>query len=374
MKTLKALALVLVALVSGGVARAQEGEAKLVDEVVARVNSTPILRSVYQRAQQDLLEELKSQGLTGDALEKKFNEIKPIILENLIDQELLVQKAKDLTVDVEPQINEQLLRIMKENNLKSLEELEQKMREVGVDINEVRRNLRTRFMADAVRGREVYGQVFRALTEKEKREYYEKHKEWFAVPGEVTLSRIFIPNGKDPAQALARAAEIAAQAKSGATDFAALARRHNEDGKDGKIGALKIPELSNEVRAAVGAAPKGAVTDPIKLETGYAVFRVDERKEPVTRPFEEREVQEEVGQRLTYERGAAQIEAYMARLREDAFIEIDPKYQVASSKIKSAQIKRTPYSEEDKKERKKREKEEKKKAQEAEKAAASAKP
>jgi len=365
MKFLRATMFLGLALSLVTIGRAQE-EAQVMDEVIARVNSDVVLKSAYTRELQNLIEEMKRGGLKDQELEKKLNEIKPTIIDGLIDQALLVQRAKELQIDVEPQVNAQLLRVMKENNLQSLEEMEAKMREVGVDINEVRRNLRSSFLSDAVRGREVYGQIFRQLTEKEKREFYEKHKDAFAVPGEVTLSRILILAPKNPLQAaksLERAKEIAVQARSGAADFAALAQRVSEDDlgkKGGKIGTLKMPELAAEVRTAVATAPVGSVTDPIKLDNGYAIFRVDARKEPVTRAFEEREVAEAVGQGLVMERSQQQIEAYLQKLRDDAFIEIDPKYQMPGSRTQSAQIKRTPYSEESQKERKKREKREKK--------------
>lgn len=361
-----------------GAARAQEGEAKLVDEVVARVNSSIILRSAYTKAQQELLESLKQQGLKDEDLEKKFNELKPIVLDQLIDTELLVQRAKDLSVDVKPQVNQQLLRIMKDNNLTSLEDLEQKMREVGVDINEVRRLLETRFLSDAVRNREVFARIYHGLTEKEKRDYYDQHKAVFSTAGEVTLSRIFIAAGKEPTSALERAKQVAVQARSGAADFAALAKRYSEEelGKTGGvIGMVKIPDLAAEVRTAVGESKVGAVTDPIQVENGYAVFRIDERKEPVIQPFDDKEVQDQVAQRITYERGEAEMEKFLERLRTDAFIEVDPRYQLVNSKIKSNQIKRVPYSEENRKNKKKKDKkEDPKETEKAEKTTATVKP
>src|SRR6187549_1800453 len=191
MKFYRRIAICMSLLFAASLVRAQEGQ-KTLDEIIARVNTAVILRSAYDRAQGELLEELKSRGLKDAELEKQFNELKPVILDGLIDTELLSQRAKDLTIDVEPQVNQQLLRVMKENNLASLEDLEQKMREVGVDIQEVRRMLRNRFASEAVRNREVFGKIYHALTEKEKRDYYEQHKELFTSPGEVTLSRIFI--------------------------------------------------------------------------------------------------------------------------------------------------------------------------------------
>lgn len=349
---------------------AQEGEAKLVDEVIARVNAAMIMKSDYDRSQRDVLEELKQAGLKPEELEKKFGEAKASILDSLIDQQLLIQRAKDLSVDVEAQINQQLLRIMKENNLSSIEELEQKMREVGVDINEVRRNFRSKLLTDEVLRREVYGQIYRGLTEAEKREYYDKHAAVFTLPAEITLSRILIKLGKDPAQAQARASEVVAQARGGA-DFAALARRFSEEalGKEGgKMGPpVKIDLLVNEVRDVVGKAPTGTVTDPIKLPDGYVIFRIDDRKEAKTRGYEEEEVKQEVINRLIYERSQGEIESFLKRLRADAFIEIDPRYQLPGMKVQSASIKHVPFSEESEKERKKREKREKKEKEEQEK-------
>ncbi|HZS04653.1 MAG TPA: peptidylprolyl isomerase [Blastocatellia bacterium] len=345
-------------------ASAQEGEAKVMDEVIARVNSAVIMRSDFDKALRDWLEELKNGGLKGEELEKKLTEAKPKILDSLIDQQLLVQRAKDLSIDVEAQVNQQLLRMMKENNIPSVEELEQKMREVGLDINEVRRNIRSAFQTEEVRRREVYGQIARNLTEKEKRDFYDKHTDFFAVPGEVSLSRILIQTGKDPAQALTRAKDITAQARNTGVDFAALARRYSEEelgrNKGGDMGAVKMDLLINEVRDAVAKAPAGTVTDPIKINEGYVIFRVNDRKEPKTRAYEEDEVKQEVMNRLIYEKSQAEIDGYLEKLRGEAFIEIDPRYQMAEMKVKSAQIKRTPYSEESEKERKKREKKEKK--------------
>lgn len=371
MKLSKVGFLLGVALLCASAAFAQSDE-KPVDEVIARVNAGVIMRSAFEEAQKQLLEDLKKQGLKDAELEKKFTEQKATVLDYLINSQLLAQRAKDLSINVEPQVNREILRLMKENNCESKECLGQKMREAGYDIEEVSRVLTENFSREAVMGQEVYGKVFRQLTEKEKREAYEKNKQFFTEPGEVTLSRIFIATGKDANQALQRAQEITTQAKGGG-DFAALAKRLSEEplGKEGgKITApIKISDLAPEVKTAVETAPASTVTDPIKLENGYYVFRVDERKEPKTLPFEDEKVVDAVGRYLVGQKSEKQIEEYLAKLRDEAFIEIDPRYQFEGSKVKSALIKRTPYSEESAKERKKREKEEKKKAEEAQKAA-----
>ena len=85
-------------------------------------------------------------------------------------------------------------------------------------------------------------------------------------------------------------------------------------------------------------------------------------------PFDDEKVKEAVGRYVAGQQAEQQIDTYLGKLREDAFIEIDPRFQFEGSKVKSAQIKRVPYSEENAKTRKKAEKEEKKKAEDARKA------
>lgn len=347
--------------------QAQDPDANLVDEVIARVNGGVIMRSSFESSQRDILEELKKQGLKGDDLEKKFSEWKPRILDELISTQLLAQRAKDLSINVDAQVNQQLLRMMKENNCESLECLSQKMREANYDIEEVKRIMAENFSKDAVIGREVYGRVYQQLTEKDKRDAYEKNKQFFTEPGELTLSRIFIAFGKDQAQAAARTEEVLKQARSGAIEFGTLAERYSDDelGRKSKgvIGVIKIPDLAPTVREAVEKAAAGTITDPVKLENGFYIFRIDQRKDPVALPFEDEKVQDAIGRYLVNQKSEKQIDEYIAKLRDEAFIEIDPRFQFENSKVKSAQIKRVPYIEE--KERKKLEKEQAKERKEA---------
>src|SRR5262249_29411793 len=120
--------------------------------------------------------------------------------------------------------------------------------------------------------------------------------------------------------------------------------------------------------------PIGTITDPIKLENGYAIFRVDARKEAKLLPFEDEKVQGAIADALVRQHSDKEVEEYLTKLRNDAFIEIDQRYQFENSKVKSAQIKRTPYSEDGGKKKKKEKKEKEQTAKEAVKAAANNKP
>src|SRR5262249_19223174 len=245
MKLINVALLLGIALLGANVACAQESDVKPIDEVIVRVNAGVIMRSAFEAAQRELLEELKKK-YSGEELEKQFNEWKPRILDELITNQLLVQRAKDLSINVDAQVNQQILQLMKENNCDSDKCLEQKMREAGLDIDEFKRFFGEKFSKDAVLGQEVYGRIYKTLTEKERREFYEKNKQIYAEPGEVTLSNIFIAFGKNPDQALDRAKEIVTQARAGAVDFKTLAQKYtdSEPGKikDPSLGTFKIPD------------------------------------------------------------------------------------------------------------------------------------
>jgi len=375
MKQINIALLLGIALLGAKVAYAQESDMKPIDEVIARVNAGVIMRSTFESAQRELLEELKKKGLSPEELEKQFNEWKPRILDDLISNQLLVQRAKDLSINVDAQVNQQMLLYMKETNCDSDKCLEQKMREAGLEMEEFKRILGEKFSRDAVLGQEVYGKIYRALTEKEKREFYEKNKQLYTEPGEVTLSNIFVAFGKDPDQALERAKDIVKQARAGAVDFKTLAEKYaeSEKTKDPSLGTFKIPDLKPEIKAVVENAKAGDVTDPLKLDTGYSIFRIDQRKEPNQVAFDDERVQNLVGRALVDQHAGEDEEKYFSKLRNDAFIEIDPRYQFENSKVKSAQIKRVPYSDDNnkkKKEKKEKEKEKDKKAAEAPKATA----
>jgi parvulin-like peptidyl-prolyl isomerase len=370
-----------ISLLCANVVCAQENDVKPIDEVIVRVNAGVIMRSAFEEAQRELLEELKKQNLSPEELEKQFNEWKPRILDQLIGNQLLIQRAKDLSINVDSQVSQEMLRLMKETNCDSDKCLEQRMREAGLDMEEFKRIRGENYARNAVLGQEVYGRIYRALTEKEKREFYEKNKQTlYAEPGQVTLSNIFIAFGKNPDQALERAKDIVAQARAGAVDFKALAEKYTESEpgkKDPSLGSFNIPELKPEIKAVVENAKAGDVTDPVKLEAGYSIFRVDLRREPNQLPFEDEKVQNHIGQILAEQNGRKEEESYLLKLRNDAFIEIDPRYQFENSKMKSAQIKRVPYMDESEKKKLKKEKEKEgkeKKAAEAPKATANNKP
>jgi len=318
-------------------ARAQEPE--LVNEIVARVNNDIITRTDYLSALDAFKEELKHQmqGKSEAEVNAEFEKLRPTVLDLMIEDILLEQKAKELGIDVEAEINQQMLQIMKDSNLKTLTELEQAMRTQGVDPESARNSLRRRLQQQYVVQREVLVPVYQRLSEKEKREFYEKHKAELTISGEVTLSEIFLPlEGHTAADVEQRARRVVAELRAGG-NFGDAVKTNTPPtrpsrGQDGKLGAFKPGELREEIAAAVSTLKAGEVTEPIRLQDGFQIIRVDARKDATVRPYEDKEVQDMVSRAATMEHAEEARKKYLKKLREEAYIEIAKGYQPAQAK------------------------------------------
>ena len=318
-------------------ARAQEPE--LVNEIVARVNNDIITRTDYMASLDAFKEELRRQmqGKGEAEVNAEFEKLRPTVLDMMIEDLLLEQKAKELGIDVEAEVNQEMLRLMKESGFKTLTELEQAMRTQGVDPENARATLRRRLQQQYVVQREVLVPIYQRLSEKEKRDFYEKNKKQLEVPGEVTLSEIFIPlEGHTAAEVEQRARRLVAELRAGGS-FAEAVKTNTpvtraSRAQEGKLGTFKPNELREEMAAAISSLKASEVTEPIRMQDGFLIIRVDARKDVTVRPYDEKEVQEMVARAATMDRAEDARKKYLKKLREEAFVEIAKGYQATQAK------------------------------------------
>jgi len=320
-----------------GSARAQEPE--LVNEIVARVNSDIITRADYLNAAREFKEELTSRmaGKSPAEIDAEFEKRKPSVLSFLIENLLMEQKAKELGLDVEADVNQEMARMAKENGLPNVIAFENELKKQGIDPEMARGQLRKQFLQQYVVQREVISPIYQNLNDKDRREFYDKHKDAFTTQGEVTLSEIFLPlEGHTAAEVEQRARRIIEELKAG-QPFAEAVKKNSPESRatraqDGKMGKFKPGELKPDIAAAISPLKPGEVTEPIRLQDGFQIIRVDDRKAPTTLPFTDPEVQQAINRAATMEKADEARRKYMKKLREEAFIEITKGYQVEEVK------------------------------------------
>ncbi len=297
--------------------------ATVVEDVIVRVNDNIISRSDLERAQEQLQQELaqnRSQG--GDAADREKN-----LLRDLIDQQLLLSKGKELGINPDAEVVRRLDDIRKQNNFASMEDLEKAARSQGVSFEDFKANIRNSIITGNVVRDEV-GRTIR-MTTPEQQKYYEEHKADFAQPEQVRLSEILVPTAADVtdaqlADAQRTAQNIYAKLQKGA-DFAATAKTSSGGptaAQGGDLGLFKRGTLAPVLEEKTFGLPVGGYTEPVRTRQGFVILKATEHQPAGTPPFEQ--VQGEVQNAMYQDAIQPALRAYLTRLREDAYIDLRP--------------------------------------------------
>lgn len=312
------------------VCRSQEIEAVVIDEVVAQVNEGVVTLSRVKREMKQAIESLIREGKLPEEARREVENRKGEIIANIINDELFLQKAKELGLesDIEAQINQRFLQIMKEQNIRSIETLREEMKKVGIDMDELRQAWRKQLSRDLVLQREVDAKIYWGLTSREIRSYYEKNKQKFTHPETVTLSEIFLSfAGRNEESVKQKAKQLVARIRAG-EDFVKVALensdRPNVQQTKGKLQTYRVDELDEKFAKPIRATKTGDVTEPIVLDEGILILRVDERTEASKESYFD---EDEVRRAILFEKAPEERKKYMANLRKDSYIKISEFYR-----------------------------------------------
>ncbi len=314
---------------------AQEGELKVVDEVIAQVNDDVITLSSLRRESRERIEALKQGGMTEQQATEEVKKRQAELIATLINEQLLMQRGKelDLSAEVESEVNKRMLEVAKDQGITSIEKLDAAMKESGLDPAATRQTMRVEMMKQAVIQQEVDRKIFFGLTMDELKTYFAAHPEKFRKPETVTLSEIFLSSaGKNEAEVKARALKLVADLRGGA-DFTTVAVANSEREQNGvriapqtkgSVGSFEMPSLRDDIAGTVRAVKAGGISEPLRSNDGYQIFRVDARTAASsTVTFNENQVREAI----TIERTAKQREDYLQNLRNEAYIKIAESYR-----------------------------------------------
>src|SRR5208283_1342542 len=122
----------------------------IVEEIVARVNNEIITRSEYVRSRDQVKQEVQQQE-PNDA-DRAFADKQKDVLRDLIDQQLLLQKGKDLGITGDTELVKKLDEMRKQMNLETMEDLEKAAQAQGASYEEFKQNLRNQIITQRVIG------------------------------------------------------------------------------------------------------------------------------------------------------------------------------------------------------------------------------
>ncbi len=318
---------------------AQENEPIVIDEVIAQVNEGVITLSRVKRENKNAIDTLVAQGKTREEAKTLADSKQGELIANIINEELILQKGKELGVEseVQAQINQRFIEIMKEQKIKSLEVLKTEMLKQGINADDISEIWRKQITRDFVIQREVVGKIYYGLTSKEIRDYYNSHKDKFKKQETVTLSQIFLSfAGRDENAVRGKAAELVKLLREGA-DFEKVALENSErqevkenKGKIGTYTLAQVKEVSEKLLEPIKNTKAGGITEPIVLDDGIEIYRVDARENASDESvFEE----ESVRRMIAFERATEATKKFMIDLRKESYIKISENYRAVVSPL-----------------------------------------
>ncbi|MGB9604667.1 MAG: peptidylprolyl isomerase [Bryobacteraceae bacterium] len=302
-------------------------DVRVVEEIIAKVNNEIITRGEIERARKQLEQSLRQQGLSPAQIKQALEEADRNALREKIDQLLLLQRARDLNINVDNEVSRYLAEIQAQQKISDPDKFAEFIRQqTGMSYEDFRQQVKDNFLTRRVIQQEVGSKIVIPRSEVEK--YYQEHKDEFTRDEQVMLREILISTqGKDAAGIAAaekKAKELVERARQG-ENFGNLAR-DNSDAETarnyGELGVFKRGELRKDIEDIVFKQDRGYVTDPIKVDAGFLILKVEARSTKGLQPLEM--VENEIMEKLYQPRMEPALRAYLTKLRQDAFLEIKP--------------------------------------------------
>jgi peptidyl-prolyl cis-trans isomerase SurA len=326
---------------------------QVVEEIITRVNNQIITRSEFQRSKDQLRDEVKQQDPAN--ADKLYAEREKDVLRDLVDQQLLLDKGKDLGITGDTDLIKSLDQIRKDMKLDSLEALEKEATKQGISWEDFKQNKRNQIITQKVIGEEVGGRL--SIPKEEEQKFYDEHKSEMEQPESIHLAEILVaPKTVAPAPAPAPSADLGApaatpnappaadeaarqaaearalsaaeakandllkQIRDGAA-FEDVAKKYSDgpsaaDG--GALGTFKRGQLAKQIEDETFAMKPGDVTKVTQTKQGYVILKVVDHQMAGIPAM--KDVLPRIQEALYYQKLQPALRAYLTKLREDAYI------------------------------------------------------
>lgn len=280
----------------------------VIDRVVAVVNEDVITLTEFNKFLLEVPEEVQSD---------KYK-----VLNDLVDQKLIVQKAADLGITVTDQEIDQSILNMQNKLGMSEEDMQQMLTKENLTEDQLRNQWRMQLISNKLVSAKLKGNI--AVTDDEVKERYIQYYGEIENAEEVKIAHILINYNSDGAEdSLEKAQKVYEMAKSG-ENFEELVSEYSDDtlskDKQGELGYFKKGELVGELEEAVENTKVGDISEPVKTSSGYHIVKVLDRKTQEESSVDE--YREQLKYEIYREKAAVALENFLADTRKDAYIEI----------------------------------------------------
>ena len=299
----------------------------LLEQILVKVNGDIITKTDLEQRQIDAIRR-RGQQLPDDQLKKAIAEMTPDILVDAVDELLLLQRGKELGYKVtEDAYKRTIDNLRKDNKLESDEAFAAALKQEGLDIATLRKNLERQLIINQVQQVEVMGKL--GLTEEEARRYYDEHTIDFTTPASITLRELVVAvptDGKNvnvarDEETQRKAEGVLARLQAGESFEKLVAELSDSPSKanGGLVGPILPNELAPDIKKLVDPLKPGQTTAVYRTPKGYGILKLETATKAEIKPFEQ--ARDEIAKRVYDAKQRAEFDKYIRRLRSEGIIE-----------------------------------------------------
>lgn len=286
------------------------GAADIRDRIVAVVNTEVIALSELEEEVSEVTRQAQKR-FRGAELDQRLRQIDYMGLNRMIERKLQLQIAKRRGIKIsDEEVQDAVVRLKRVGETPN----ENDPREVKL--------IREQLTAMRLVNQQIRSGLI--VSDEEVLRFYQQHKDRFMLPPEVRISQILIAlsPGSEMLAIREKAQQVFALLKKGER-FEELAARYSdgpEGRRGGSLGYIRPGDMLPQIQKAIEQLAPGSVTEPLASPVGMHIIRVDDRKPPQFRPYEE--VKEDI-RNVVYQLKTE--EAYLEWIKEQkdkSYIEI----------------------------------------------------
>ena len=298
-------------------------------DVWAVVNGEAVKRDEVEKYYRSRVTRETQEPSQEEALSLKLN-----ILDELINNEILLERAKKLSLEASDGEVEDKFTEFKSPYTE--DEFQRQMKDRGFTVDDLKRDLRRQLSIQKLINKEVVAKV--TITDQDVTDFYNQNRSQFNVAEpQYRIAQIVVTPRKDPllrnrknddatteAEARHKCATLLERLAGGA-DFATLAMDYSEDpttattgGDLGYVPESALSQSDPALKKVVLALKPGQTSGVIALRDSYRILRLIAREAPGQRDLADPQVQQTIRDTLRNRKEQLLRAAYLATARDEA--------------------------------------------------------
>ena len=294
--------------------------AATINKVVAVVNDEVITQQDVEQLLSVLYAQY-SQEFKGDELLQKMEQVKKDILNQIIEDKLVLSRAKELNMKVtESEIDERLDYIKK--GFPKEEEFYKTLETQGITVANLKDRYRDQIMMKKLVDYEVKSKI--SVLPSEISDYYEKHRSQFREGDKYRVKNILVKAKDDVSFELAKVEidNVYNKLKAGENfdDLAMKSSQGPNAEKGGDMGYIEKGQMLEALDDAIFKLKPGEFSEPVKSEIGYHIFKVEDIQYGKQASLEEK--QKDIQMNIFQDKFKVMVSEWLSGLKKKAYISI----------------------------------------------------